>query len=405
MTGDGCSPFCRLEPVCPPTGGACATACGDGLLLPIDKANGQECDDGNTVGGDGCSATCKVEPGFTCTDVMVEPEPELEPAHRLSRLQGLEGGGRTPRLRALPGQWRRRHRSTDAGPERRPRPRGGVRALDEQPLPARGRQPDLGSDGRLVRHVVRRQRRPTTRRSSRRSRCPPIAGGAFQYSNEMFFPLDGLPNTWGNTPTWTHNYGFTSAARTWFQYSGVSGLTFVGDDDVWVFVNKKLAVDLGGTHQRRTGSVTLDAANGHGYVCDFVAPGTGATAACDPVAKTGGHDRRPRAQDRQRLRDRRLPGRAPHDRVELPAHAQQLQGHQELVRRRVRLDRADVAAAEEVHVNHEGVELVERHARGVARRRAARPRRRRRRRARRSRRRAASSPDRSRGARRRPPDR
>jgi fibro-slime domain-containing protein len=36
-------------------------------------------------------------------------------------------------------------------------------------------------------------------------------------------------------------------------------LDFVGDDDVWVFVNKALAVDLGGIHMPVSGSVTLDA--------------------------------------------------------------------------------------------------------------------------------------------------
>lgn len=67
-TSDGCSPYCRKEPACPVEGGACSTACGDGILLPIDKEQGQECDDGNTVSGDGCNATCKVESGFYCTD-------------------------------------------------------------------------------------------------------------------------------------------------------------------------------------------------------------------------------------------------------------------------------------------------------------------------------------------------
>jgi cysteine-rich repeat protein len=39
------------------------------MLLPIDMAMGQECDDGNLANGDGCSSTCKRELGFECTDL------------------------------------------------------------------------------------------------------------------------------------------------------------------------------------------------------------------------------------------------------------------------------------------------------------------------------------------------
>ena len=58
-----------------------------------------------------------------------------------------------------------------------------------------------------------------------------------------------------------HNFSFTSEVRYWFQYDATKTfkLDFTGDDDVWLFINKKLAVDLGGIHTPVQGSVTFGA--------------------------------------------------------------------------------------------------------------------------------------------------
>ncbi|HEY1117971.1 MAG TPA: DUF4215 domain-containing protein, partial [Acidimicrobiales bacterium] len=73
IIGDGCSPFCQVEPDC--SGGACVSACGDGLILPGDA---EECDDGNTNDGDGCSSACLEEEGWECVEVEGALPAELE---------------------------------------------------------------------------------------------------------------------------------------------------------------------------------------------------------------------------------------------------------------------------------------------------------------------------------------
>lgn len=63
-----------------------------------------------------------------------------------------------------------------------------------------------------------------------------------------------------------HNFSFTSEIRYWFQFDSTKTykLDFLGDDDLWMFVNKRLAVDIGGIHTAQPGSVTINAANAFG---------------------------------------------------------------------------------------------------------------------------------------------
>lgn len=84
----------------------------------------------------------------------------------------------------------------------------------------------------------------------------PTNGDVYSYDNQAFFPIDN--QGWGNENN-PHNYHFTLEIHTQFQYKGGEVFTFIGDDDVWTFINKKLAIDLGGVHGAEMGSVDLDA--------------------------------------------------------------------------------------------------------------------------------------------------
>mmetsp|Transcript_11110 Transcript_11110/g.34424 ORF Transcript_11110/g.34424 Transcript_11110/m.34424 type:complete len:375 (-) Transcript_11110:79-1203(-) len=55
-----------------------------------------------------------------------------------------------------------------------------------------------------------------------------------------------------------HNFHFTLEMHTRFRYQGGGAITFRGDDDVWVFIDGKLVVDLGGVHNPMEGTVDLD---------------------------------------------------------------------------------------------------------------------------------------------------
>ena len=80
--------------------------------------------------------------------------------------------------------------------------------------------------------------------------CPATGNGGYVPSADgTGWPLVGVP----------HNYYFTSELRRSFRYDGPFSIAFRGSGDAWIFVNGKLALDLGGTHDAAGSSAQIDA--------------------------------------------------------------------------------------------------------------------------------------------------
>lgn len=80
----------------------------------------------------------------------------------------------------------------------------------------------------------------------------------FKYLDEAETVLNPYYDELKGTKIGKHNFGYAAKIQATFEYVPGQYFDFYGDDDVWVFIDNRLAVDIGGQHAQVAGAVDLD---------------------------------------------------------------------------------------------------------------------------------------------------